>query len=70
MKQTIQLILVLGMLAAAIRLAWILYERHEESAVPEKQQTVTLDPDLYVTSKKMYPYDLESAKTAITKQPV
>src|SRR5438874_12031892 len=70
MKQRIQVILVLGMLAAAIRLAWILYERHEESAVPEKQQTVTLDPDLYVTSKKMYLYDLKSAKTEITKQPV
>jgi len=70
MKQKIQVILILGMLVAAIRLAWILYERHQESAVPEKQQTVTLDPDLYVTSKKMYPYDLKSAKTEITKQPV
>jgi hypothetical protein len=68
MKQKIQIILILGMVVAAIRVAWIFYERHQEAAVPEKQQTVTLDPDLYVTSKKMYPYDLKSAKTEITKQ--
>src|SRR6266480_3788751 len=70
MKQKIQIILILGMVVAAIRVTWIFYERHQETAVPEKQQTVTLDPDLYVTSKKMYPYDLKSAKTEITKQPV
>src|SRR6059036_2862184 len=70
MKQKVQLILIIGMIAAAIRVAWIFYERHQESASPEKQQTVALDPDYYVTPKKMYPYDLKSAKAEITKQPV
>jgi hypothetical protein len=70
MKQKVQLILIIGMIAAAIRVAWIFYERHQESASPEEQQTVALGPDLYVTPKKMYPYDLKSAKAEITKQPV
>src|SRR5690242_12885701 len=68
MKQKIQLILILGIIVAAIRVAWIFYERHQESAVPAKQEAPALDPDLYVTSKKLYPYDLKSAKAEITKQ--
>jgi hypothetical protein len=68
MKQKIQLLLILAMVVAAIRVAWIFYERHEESAVPEKKEAPALDPDLYVTSKKLFPYDLRSAKQ-LTQQP-
>jgi len=70
MKQKIQLILIIGMIAAAARVAWIFYERHEESATPAKQQAPALDPDFYVTPKRMYPYDLKTAKSEIAKQPV
>src|SRR6266704_2588846 len=38
MKQKIQLILIIGMIAAAARVAWIFYERHEESATPAKSE--------------------------------
>jgi hypothetical protein len=68
MKQKIQLILIIGMVVAAIRVAWIFYERHEESAPPAKKEAPALDPDFYVTSKKLFAYDLKSAKQ-LTMQP-
>jgi hypothetical protein len=68
MKQKIQIILILAMVVAGIRLAWILYERHEAGKTPEKTEAPPLNPDYYVTPKKLYPYDLKSAKQ-LTKQP-
>jgi hypothetical protein len=68
MKQKIQIILILAMVVAGIRLAWILYERHEAGKAPEKMEAPPLNPDYYVTPKKLYPYDLKSAKQ-LTKQP-
>jgi len=70
MKQKIQLILIIAMIIAAIRVAWIFYERHENSKLPSKQEALALEPDFYVHPKKMYPYDLKTAKSEITKQPV
>jgi hypothetical protein len=70
MKQKIQLILIIGIILAAIRVASIFYERHQESALPAKQEAPALDPDLYVHPKKIYSYDLKSARSEITKRPV
>jgi hypothetical protein len=62
--------LLIGMLIAGIRLAIILYDRHQEAIEQTKKPTVrALNPDYYVTPKKLYPYDLKSAKQ-LTKQPV
>lgn len=69
MKQKIQIVLAVAMLIAAIRVAWIFYERHEENAQPAKTSAPALNPDYYVTPKKLYPYDLKSAKQ-LTKLPV
>jgi hypothetical protein len=69
MRQRIQIVLILGMAAAAIRLGWILYERHEDTVKTTSQQAVRLNPDYYVTPKKLYPYDLKSARQ-LTQQPV
>ena len=70
MKQKIQIALILGMLVAGIRLAIIFYERHEEAVQQtKKQEAPALNPDYYVTPKKLYPYDLKSARE-LTKQPV
>src|SRR5436853_1714746 len=69
MKQKIQIALVLAMLVAGIRLGWIFYERHEASMTREQKETPPLNPDYYVTPKKLYPYDLKSAKQ-LTRQPV
>lgn len=69
MKQKIHIVLILAIVIAGIRLAWILYERHEAGVIPEKRETQPLNPDYYVTPKKLYPYDLKSAKQ-LTRQPV
>jgi hypothetical protein len=69
MRKKIQVVLYLGMAVAAVRLAWIVYERHQNSAQPAKQQAAPINPDYYVVPKKLYPYDLKSAKQ-LTQQPV
>lgn len=68
MTKRIHIVLLLGILAAGIRLGMIFYERHEASIVPAKREE-PLNPDYYVYAKKLYPYDLKSAKQ-LTKQPV
>ncbi len=68
MKQKIQIALVLGMLVAGIRLAIILYDRHQQAAQSAKKEAPPLNPDYYVTPKKLYPYDLKSARQ-LAQQP-
>jgi len=69
MRQKIQIALLLAMVVAGVRLAWILWERHEDAIQPKEQQTTALNPDYYVAPKKLYPYDLKSAKQ-LTMHPV
>jgi hypothetical protein len=69
MKQKIQIMLVVGMLIAGIRLGIILYDRHKEAIEQGKPEARPLNPDYYVTPRKLHPYDLKSAKR-LTKQPV
>ena len=64
----IQLVLLVAIVAAGIRLYFIYRERKVEIVSP-KQQTVALDPDYYVTPKKLHPHDLKDAKE-LMKQPV
>jgi len=61
-------VLILAMAVAGIRVAWVFYERHQEAVQPKKRES-PLNPDYYVASKKLYPYDLHSVKQ-LTKQPV
>src|ERR1700726_8179 len=72
-KQKLQLALLLAMAVAALRTGYILYQRHEDRVAAEKQkQAANLgysNPDYYVNPKKLYPYDLKSAKQ-LTLQPV
>jgi hypothetical protein len=70
MKQKIQIALVIGFLVAAARTAYIFYERHEDAiATAKKAEAPPLNPDYYVTPKKVYFYDLKTAH-ALTEQPV
>jgi hypothetical protein len=69
MKQKIHVVLILAIVVAGARLGWIFYERHQAGVVPAKQEAAPLNPDYYVTPKKLYPYDVKSAKQ-LTKQPV
>lgn len=70
LKQRIQIALALAIFIAAVRTAAVLYERYTEN-VRQKEAAAKppLDPDYYVTPKKLYAYDLKSAKE-ITRQPV
>ncbi|MGA8762670.1 MAG: hypothetical protein WB562_07385 [Candidatus Sulfotelmatobacter sp.] len=72
-RQRIQIALSLAIAVAAIRAGYYLYERHEENLAAQKQQQIKntgyANPDYYVTPKKLYPFDLKSARQ-LTKQPV
>ncbi len=72
-KKWIQVALALAIAVAGARAGYILYERHEDYVAAQKQQAARnagySNPDYYVTPKKLYPYDLKSAKQ-LTLQPV
>jgi hypothetical protein len=67
-KQKIQLFLILAVLVAGARTAYILYQRHVAAASATKAAP-PLNPDYYVAPKKFYAYDLKSARE-LTQQPV
>jgi len=72
-KQRIQLALVAAMVIAGLRAGYILYQRHEDQLEAEKQAQAKnvgySNPDYYVAPKKLYPYDLKTARQ-LTKMPV
>ena len=66
----IQLVLLLVIVAAGVR--FYLYMRERRAALvvaPNTRQEIALDPDAYVSPKKLHPQDLQDAKE-LTKQPV
>jgi hypothetical protein len=69
LKQRLQVVMVVAILVSGTRLAYILYQRHESRIEQEKKQPPPLNPDFYVSPKKLYPYDLKSARQ-LTEQPV
>lgn len=72
LKQRIQIVLAAAIAIAAIRTGYILYQRHEANSKQAQKQNAAapaLNPDYYVTPKKLYPFDLKSARE-LTKQPV
>jgi hypothetical protein len=69
-RKKLQVILLLGIVIAGVRAAYIVYERHEamkEDATPKGN--LVLRADSYVTPRKLHPYDLKSARQ-LTEQPV
>src|SRR5258708_33994451 len=72
-KQKIQLARLLAMVVAGLRTGYILYQRHKDKVADEKQRAARnvgySNPDYYVSPKKLYPYDVKSAKR-LTQQPV
>ena len=72
-RQKLRLALLLAMVVAGLRAGYILYQRHEDKVAAEKQKQAAKvgysNPDYYVNPKKLYPYDLKSAKQ-LTQQPV
>jgi hypothetical protein len=72
-KKRIQIALALAVVVAGLRAGYILYERHEDYVAAQKQEKAKSagysNADYYVTPKKLYPFDLKSAKQ-LTEQPV
>ena len=68
-KQKIQLVLILVIAVAALRAGYVVYQRHSEKVEKAAKPAPPLNPDYYVVPKKLYPFDLKSAKQ-LTQQPV
>jgi hypothetical protein len=72
-KKRIQIALGLALMVATGRAGYILYQRHEDYLAEQKKQQAQnagySNADYYVTPKKLYPYDLKTAKQ-LTQQPV
>ena len=69
LKHRIQLVLAFALLVAGIRVAYVFYARRTGKVEDEKKAAPPLNADYYVIPKKLYPYDLKSAKQ-LTQQPV
>jgi len=68
-RKKLQLVLLLGIVVAGGRAAYIVYERHEAKKDEATIRINTpLKADYYVTPKKLRPYDLKSARQ-LTLQP-
>ena len=72
-RNRLQLALLAALVVASIRAGYIFYQRHEDRLAAEHQKQAHdvgySNPDYYVTPKKLYPYDVKSAKQ-LTQQPV
>jgi hypothetical protein len=67
-SKIIQIVIAVAIIAAAINLYLVMRERKTGVEVGKKPE-VALDPDYYITPKKLHPQDLKDAKE-LTKQPV
>jgi hypothetical protein len=69
-RKKIQIFLLAAIVLAGGRAAYIVYERREARKADEQpKQEQALNPDYYVTPRKLHPYDLKSARQ-LTEQPV
>jgi hypothetical protein len=69
-QKKLQVFLVIGILLAGGRAAYVVYERHEAMKEDDKPKHETaMKADYYVTPKKLHAYDLKSARQ-LTEQPV
>jgi hypothetical protein len=67
-SKIIQIVLLVAIIGAGINFYLTIRERRTGLAAPKKPE-VALDPDYYVTPKKLRPQDLKDAKE-LTRQPV
>lgn len=69
-RQKLQIVLLLAIVIAGGRAAYVVYERHQSRQEASKPNVdAPLKADYYVTPKKLHAYDLKSAKE-LTQQPV
>lgn len=70
-KKRTQVVIIILLILAGLRLGFILYERHEANkpAAPA-QPAYSSNWDEYVTPKKIFPYDLKSAREELAGKTV
>ena len=69
-QKKLQVFLVVAIVLAGGRAAYIVYDRHEAMKEDSKpKQEIALKADYYVTPKRLHAYDLKSARQ-LTEQPV
>ena len=71
-KEKIQLALLIAFLLATARVGYIFYQRYQDRTREEQLKAKPIgysNPDYYVHPKKLYPYDLKTAKQ-LEQQPV
>jgi hypothetical protein len=69
-RKKLQIVMLLAIIVAGGRAAYIVYDRYQERKEDEKpRKEVALKADYYVSPRKLRPYDLKSARE-LTKQPV
>jgi hypothetical protein len=72
-KKWIQYVLAVVLVAVGARVGYVLYERHEDNLAVQKVEQAKKagysNADYYVVPRKLYPFDLKSAKQ-LTQQPV
>lgn len=66
----IQIVLLIAVVVAAIRLGLIWQERREAAAPVQKATEKPLNADYYVTPPRFYGYDLKSASAELVHKPV
>jgi hypothetical protein len=67
-RKYIQVFLAVAVIAAAVRLVIIFHERRQGAQSAQAKAAPPLNPTFYVVPKKLYPYDLKSARQ-LTQQP-
>ena len=65
----LQWVFIIAIVAAAVRLGFVIYERMQPAAKKPATTAVPLNREAYVVPKKLHAYDLASARQ-VTKQPV
>ena len=70
LRKKLQVLLGVAIVVVGARTAYIVYDRYEEGKEAEQPKAnLVLKADYYVTPKKLYPYDLKSARQ-LTRKPV
>ena len=70
LRKKLQILLGVAIVAVGARSGYIVYDRYEARKQAERPKPErALKADYYVTPKKLYPYDLKSARE-LTQQPV
>jgi hypothetical protein len=71
LKRTIKINLVIFAVVAVAWIGYIVYSRRDTGAGPKKPETTySSNMDDYVTPKKIFPYNLDSAKKELVGKPV